>query len=466
MPGATQGALSGMARKCGAFRVSAEGMLLRKTWYQRLIRRKWFRRRGLFTFCNNRLNYNGVRICIAKRISGNARIVNFPATMYQNADSGVDDAVYYSFMYRPRTRSECRFAFSKTWYRRSSKRNTLMKKIGLIVTACVVAAVSWYWIATRPPYPILDSGYWVGSEYMGDRGLLSTIHWMDDRRIIFTGGGSGAGHSSLYIWDTLENKTTLIRADATGLCYSNGYVRYLADNLGQQFGRQGSGPIDAVEEKPFVMLKGEAASYTGRNQFTCRDFDRRQLPGYGDDMARLPLRDGHGFLEVGKKYLGSYDMPLRLFPPGNTTGIELPLKQWQVTEKPVTYVEFANAYLMYAPQPAPRTGITTWPKNQPYPVHFLSPDGTVRTVNIPYIKGMSGLANFWAVRDGILVSIGAHPRRTGTYFVPNGNGQPQRVINGIILPATVSPDGCKLAFNHSPYNDKVRGGLKIINFCK
>lgn len=350
-----------------------------------------------------------------------------------------------------------------------------MKKIGLIVTACVVAAVSWYWIATRPPYPILDSGYWVGSEYMGDRGLLSTIHWMDDRRIIFTGGGSGAGHSSLYIWDTLENKTTLIRADATGLCYSNGYVRYLADNQGQQFGRQGSGPIDAIEEKPFVMLKGEAASYTGRNQFTCRDFDRRQLPGYGDDMARLPLRDGHGFLEMGKKYLGSYEMPLRLFPPGNTTGIELPLKQWQAMDKPLTYSSFSDTYLIYSSVHNPGTGVTSWPKNQPYPIHFLSPDGTVRTVNIPYIEGMTGAANFWATRAGIVVNDYGPGGKLAVHFVANDNQRVAKILDGTILPATVSPDGCKLAFNHTIYQAqgingmaiaKVPPTLKIINFCK
>lgn len=344
-----------------------------------------------------------------------------------------------------------------------------MKKIGLIVAVCIVTAVSGYWIAHRPPYPILDSGYWV------DTGGQYNIYWMDNRRIIFTGGGIGAGSPSLYIWDTHENKTTLIRADAAGLCYSNGYVRYLADNLGQQFGRQGAGSISAIEEKPFVMLKGEAASYTARNQFTCHDVDLRQLPGYGDDKERLPLREEHGFLEMGAKSSGSSDMPLRLFPPGNTTGIELPLKQWQVLYKPITYVEFANAYLMYASQPAPRTGHTTWPKNQPYPIHFLSPDGTVRTVNIPYIKGMSGLANFWATREGLVVNEYGPGGKLAVNFVANDNQRVAKILDGTILPAAVSPDGCKLAFNHTVYRAhgingmaiaKIPPTLKIINFCQ
>jgi hypothetical protein len=322
-------------------------------------------------------------------------------------------------------------------------------------------------------YPVLDSKFPAAEAKLG---------WLDNERVIFHGYEVGKvgqpspddGHpmaeTGLFIWDTGKDTVTKYW-DIDGpvpLCVFRGQVFFSKKLKGKENAwLVVSGPLGKEEQR---TVSGGVSV----NGHSCRVSDQKPSWMKEDKHRRLRLLEEHGYLDFGipSRADPSKASPILLYQPNKEHGLQLPFTGEQVRLHAI-YFEFANAYLLEGQRETTYAG----------PIWLLKPDGTVTKVLEPTGKAWErmGWGHFNLTKKGLFLTGGrgdyASAGTTGGYLLREG--KPGRVIAGFVRNATVSPDGCRVAFVHVLHSQAgadsakaLREGkpgtrtLKMIDLCK
>jgi hypothetical protein len=330
---------------------------------------------------------------------------------------------------------------------------------------------------TKTGFRIQESEYWT---CLSGRG--SCVYWLDNDRVIFNGSrpndlettpdGRQVSRHAIYIWD-LKSGSVTKHADAgrAFLCYAGGYIRY--ERKEPPYTLHIAGTFGKEEEISRTNDKQPSRSeMTWTNRFTCRTYRQSEispLPG-----AKVPLREGHGFIYLGMHSLGPERMdPVIYYPEGNQKGIELPIARWQVTLFNITSTDFDNSYILTGNQ-LPHSSDRCVPKGFSRRVYRLRLNGSLETISLPPRESLRCYVEVGGVREvrtGLTVYIN-NGRINGSALYLVHQNRMEKVTSGWIPDARVSPNGCRMAAGISTDDDPLkppapsyRGHLKVIDFC-
>lgn len=343
-------------------------------------------------------------------------------------------------------------------------------------------------MSEAPPYPIKDSGMPAFQE--------TAIHWLGSDHLIFWGFKVGPGprikpdkqwnriEQGYYVWD-LKGQTVTRDTSFDGvarLCVHNRYWSYLRPRLGT--------------EKSWDLMEGERGGEGSRpfpkkywfNPFSCRYYDTP--PAWviqGRETA--PLLEEHGYLDWGPS-LGTSEpdeyrknTPIAFHPQGAQESINLPIGRQQAWRPDISYAAFKGAYLIPSLRYRdPATGVVEhvvgpWPDGKPYPVWLLTPEGQITELKLPFHRLMrGGSRQFYLTQAGVVVVFHGsggkkpYPGEAGGYLFHDE--KITKLIPGLVRNPAISPDGCRIAFIHDPYDTESmkdrfdRITVKMIDLCQ
>ncbi len=310
-------------------------------------------------------------------------------------------------------------------------------------------------------FVLKDSGFPASSQHR--------IYWLDNDRVIFTGyevtsdkvdkKGSAVREQNIYIWDTREDRRSVYVRNASLGCYFRGYIAYsLLD------GPSKKGPMG--QERTYFDIRYSKETWEGEppeweegvrhHPITCKAYrSRGQLRDF------VELLPEHGYLDFRRpsdSYPGQPSSIL-LYPTGANEARRLSINDNQVWPPSARYVEFLDAYVMYA-------GITR------HKFWILMPDGTIAEHKVPEVQG--GWHHFLPLHLGVFASGGSinvkeqdDPGNRGVYWLEGD--RIQKIASGFVNTMTASPDGCKVAFVRDTHDNLPVGNrtaLYMIDTCK
>lgn len=300
----------------------------------------------------------------------------------------------------------------------------------------------------RPIYPVGDHN----------------IAWIDDGRVLFEGldrnltdpvernRGVPVAMRSLYVWNVRTNEVTRHTREAlrSWLCFADGYVAYAVYRNGKTVWLEG--PLGEEKEvEPLTAARDGQFKGRGLNPFTCRSYDRATLPKPKIGGGIEPLRPEHGWLEYAgnSTWLRTVDGKLvQISYEGRPLRISAPQK----------YSAYLGKYVYWrASQDA------TW---------LIEPTGTLEP-----LSPSSGASNEGrlepagkgkTLRRLVRLNVRSNwdPGESGLYvYGPDGN--PERVISGLIDAMQVHSNGCSVAAIVDPWDREGRQHqLRAVNICQ
>ena len=168
--------------------------------------------------------------------------------------------------------------------------------------------------------------------------------------------------------------------------------------------------------------------------------------------------------KVVSSSLGNRAIKASFHKTNDESEFELPFSCYDV-ERRVKYYAFKNAYFALERGP-----VSPWPVGQTRKVYWLSPEGNVQTIVLPYSSAIR--ESMVPTARGIVAFSRPATRDEdyGVYLV--STGPPKRILRGHAAGVT-SPDGCKVAVLHDPdFDSRVEGRrvaapitLKVLELC-
>jgi len=311
------------------------------------------------------------------------------------------------------------------------------------------------------------------------------VAWFDNQRVVFYQMKVGKNNERLalepFVWDTATQSVSPYPAlqGSAQLRVCGEFLSYIRRKPGTDnewllvYGkiRDGQFVEDQVTEFP---------NPSAINPFNCRYYPL-PYPWTVKGHVTTPLLEEHGYLDWGPEFIIDPFKPLddshlTLYRPGDQKGVVLPFRRRGLSAE-VSYAPFRNTYLIPSGSYRdPATGevqnSTEWPKGQPMPVWWLTPDGKVTEEAIPYHPFTTRAAGrgFLPVKGGVFAwSHAAGPGNSlgeaGGYLARDGTMR--KVIAGLLRNPVVSPDGCKVAFVHEAQvpTPAAHGKMKMIDLC-
>jgi len=281
------------------------------------------------------------------------------------------------------------------------------------------------------------------------------VAWLDRRRVLFRGYDSsgedrdrqGRMLPRLFVWDIESGNVVRYGSDpiAGSFCYADGYIGYVAYREGGRVRLEG-----ALGKEREVYLSPNKQRQL--NPFTCKLYERSDLPPARHGGAVYPLRTEDGWIERVRG--GLWTRPVN----GSEIRLTIPtLLEGSI--HPHKFSDFSKQYLYYH---AYRDVYQTW---------AFSTKGTLELLNFP--PGPWGRGSLEPIRDGLVLrsrSINVHkqwaPGNAGLY-VHRPPSEPRRVAEGVVYAMHVAKDGCRIAFLVDPW-DRERRVQRLVatNLCK
>jgi hypothetical protein len=323
---------------------------------------------------------------------------------------------------------------------------------------------------TTPPHPILDSGVWATNSYPGN------MYWLDNERVLFLGSETstpiGQDDQWLLIWDTKTNGITKYKHHVMNFCYRNGIIQYRTvtrqPDTGKRIwtfyrGKLNEESIDTTPDRK-------------EDKLNCRYIS--VWPRFKKGKTHAILLEGHGYLLLDETApnVKFENYPLLHHKEENQEPIPLPFRRYQADR--VEFYSFKEAYFL-APSSyfieETSTHLISWPPNVPLFTWWLFPDGKSDKVEIPLGPWTRGGLKFYPTREGVFL-VNRHsrsdrdPGNAGGYLVQGTTVK--KLATGVLTDVSaVSPDGCRVAFSHTPtpendrFDRKNKRTLKMIDVC-
>jgi hypothetical protein len=355
--------------------------------------------------------------------------------------------------------------------------------IVFFLSACGAAAQS------KSAFRIVESGY--AAPRIG-----ATLVWLDERRVLFTGGTLSAEAKARYpesgdaakwanpwtfVWDTAGATVERI-SDWNTVCYSPTYIRqYKRPKNDPQNGLYRIGPpgqeleLD-TEDMAKRVEEDKARKRTYRNRFNCKSYAPNELvPPIPKGRRVVLLGEGDGYLDLGARDIDGLlgerksGKVARWYSPRYPQGMELPIP---LSEEPGLsgYSDAKAVYVVSADLGAPIqiSAAERWRIRLPHRKYLLDArSGKVTSIDVTNFGDGSHVDRFTPTHTGWVFTGSAVPwqQRSGIYTF-DGVSIVQREQGGANALA-VSPDGCKVAYSinteHTQMGSPHR--VKFMNLC-
>lgn len=316
----------------------------------------------------------------------------------------------------------------------------------------------------------------------GKRISVSPIYWLDNDRVLFPGytnekhtdpdGKEVWAPPGVFIWDTKSN-TYVRHADLQRghwfLCFNKGFLGYSID--GDMQGEQKVIKAGRLGQEKELSRSVPWKVHPELDQ--CDEPVAEIRPDHRGSWV-LQLRPQDGYIYVGQTdeplHLLNPDVPVKLYRPGLEAPIALPIlaKELRSSAK-ISYSEYAGKYIIIPDTWKERdvhSSINTWPRNHPYPIYLLSPDGQLETIEIPYgtwypeMAFLTRRGLFWVSNS----APSAYSKQAGGWLLQDG--KVTKLFEHLVDGAGVSPDGCKIAYANNDFNPKTAEFVQVIELCK
>lgn len=332
---------------------------------------------------------------------------------------------------------------------------------------------------TKPPYPVTKSEL-----VFGTSSGIQAIFWIDDTHAMLPAyavpGGNPhlASSVGIYIWDINKNTFTrysdilesprLFQFDHGNIAFATRDRNRVTGAFDAKIGQLGKEKEITLSDGFFNHPELEASAgprlkVTYENYVSTWTLQLHPSDGYIDIGKTPPLN-----VDVGRQLPGNPDGFLKLYRPGSTTPIELPiLVKEAYAGADISYSDYLGKYVL-VPAMARYRKVDGYPgfgKDDPYPIYFISPNGKVDVQQIPPQSQGRPMAVF--------------PTREGLFWVSNttrGNskdaggwllkdGKVIKLFDQLVDGVGVSPDGCTIAYASNDHNPKTTEYVKVINLC-
>jgi hypothetical protein len=309
----------------------------------------------------------------------------------------------------------------------------------------------WERFWSRPPFPILDSGYFAEAA-----GHPTRLYWLDNDRVIFSGDPLEDGRKErragrwpkgrIHIWNVRTGEVSYYGEGISQPCYFDGFVYYLTRTDPDVYAYK-EGPFGKEVEvrKPgYETPRKDGDPIPFRSVIDCRLYFPHDFPEPGSHWTR-PLRPGHGHLVISG--IGGSPRPAILLRAGNASPVVLPLDGDEIHDDRIQYAPWADVYLLYSNLVQRRNPEGTRPTYSMPRVVLMSPSGKVTELSVPNREWLATGKGFVYTRAGLVLwSDKTRPGGlgyAGLYLV--SDDALRQLVKGYLWAIGVSPDGCTLA---------------------
>jgi hypothetical protein len=277
-------------------------------------------------------------------------------------------------------------------------------------------------------------------------------YWVDDDKVLFIGHDQSVSSPklNLYVWDLPTSAVTTVSENMTGvLCFNRGYVVYGKPTSQYLF----AGPLHNPQEES--VHRGGLDS-----RLTCKPLPggtRRVYESNNPQRYLVQLREEHGVLELplGKDGIAYLHVPNKAEP------IPVPSLSYEKAifiKSGMQFHSYLGAYL-----------ITGYDNQR---IRWLFPDGRVLELPIPLGPWRANQWNsaYLPVKDSVIAfdwetkgkgNIVLH----GIYIIKNGSHVNVLPRNHSIANHSVSPNGCRVAFNYWKREGDEPNRIGVIDVC-
>jgi hypothetical protein len=310
----------------------------------------------------------------------------------------------------------------------------------------------------HPPFRIVDSRFSAEDFW--------PTKWVDNERVLFTGVKVGSGSNcaikdprcggrglwnGAYVWDVPKNEVTHYKDRIlTDLCVHDGYISYktherLADKQASifvgKFGKEQK--LDHPSEHQY------------NNPISCRYHTKPWLPAEAQTRRVALLLEEHGYVDFGPNEPSQLNaqkgqpLPILRSPDGKAVPLNIENRYLMNRRLRFSYVPFSNEYF---------TKADTVNVAEVVPAFYMTPEGSVRKLEFGVRRLLGG---------------GYHPTRVGVFLTTDGDRSPGsgggylllpgklvKVVTGAVRSASVSPDGCQVAFIYATSWEAVSQGYR------
>jgi len=333
----------------------------------------------------------------------------------------------------------------------------------------------------KPAFRIVESGY--ASPRTG-----ATLVWLDERRVLFTGGplsteakarypesGEAAKWANpwTFAWDTASGAVERI-SDWNTVCYSPTYIhQYKRPKNDPVNGLYRIGPpgqeleLDA-EAMTKRVKKDEAKKRTYRNSFNCRSYAPNELvPPIPEGRNVVLLRQGDGYLDLGALDPVQRSIEMRSgrgvlwHHPKAESGVELmmPLAHDFALHSP-RFSAYGNGYVL-----APAAQDAKTRKGGAEVIYYvLHPSSlAAEKATVPTFAPAGGFTQgrIEHSKSGLVFSGSGHPWLEWAGIYHYGSGKVTRIERGSITALAVAPDGCKVAYAINTRNAEMGTPIEV-----
>lgn len=337
-------------------------------------------------------------------------------------------------------------------------KNPISFNARLITLMSVVVIASTGCKKEEPPrsYKIIDTGMW--TSVPGD-----PIKWLDNERVLFPSNEKltpGGGPARMTVWKPATGQVEFFQPWSGDLCVEDAQVVYGVNDATGKKTTYYRGPVENPQEYP----PPRPDMYMRRN-YGCGWTDKDSRVGLSAGPYLIKMKD-ENYLDIinSSNDLNGGDRIAVYYERTGAKAVQLPFHLDGKGYYRPEYIEWRNAYFISPNHYHP---------NQPLHLWWLQRDGRILEEPLPTSLPfpMEGGIDFFPTPNGIFIHYsGGDPRKdSGGYLLKDGNID--RIFSDSGRGVELSPDGCRVVFDHADnfkaYFSKVKPyrTLKIIDFC-
>lgn len=205
--------------------------------------------------------------------------------------------------------------------------------------------------------------------------------------------------------------------------------------------------------------------------FDCRWVRSEVLSDGKKNAEWIPLLPRDGFLSFVKQRGSILTEKILYYIDETSVPVELQVSARGIEPHSLRYYAYKRSYFLSAIEPPPASADER--SNCDAAWWFYPQDARTEQICVPVDEVTQNYPTYWPSRAGVLRVIRArrtpHGEKVGGIYLTSSEGKTEKIFEGNVQGANVSPDGCKIAASTSPMvlnlNNAMSRTLMIIDLC-